>query len=86
MVYLATTPLEISGMWILTFLVVSPVNLTFCFVGNELIEPFDVELVLQDVTEVLEVAPCQESAWAKAFRLTVLQKNLGEERYFMKAS
>jgi hypothetical protein len=41
--------------------------------------------VLQDVTEVLEVAPYQESAWAKAFRLTVLQKDLGEERYFMKA-
>ncbi|KAL9471067.1 hypothetical protein ACSS6W_009008 [Trichoderma asperelloides] len=42
--------------------------------------------VLQDVTEVLEVVSHQESAWAKAFRLTVLQKDRGRESYFMKIS
>ncbi|KAL7917644.1 Fructosamine/Ketosamine-3-kinase [Trichoderma austrokoningii] len=42
--------------------------------------------VLGDVTEVLEVAFYLESAWAKAFRLSVLRKSRGEERYFMKVS
>ncbi|KAL7896627.1 Fructosamine/Ketosamine-3-kinase [Trichoderma sp. SZMC 28014] len=51
--------------------------------GQRDVDP-NVIAVLQDVIEVLEVVPCQESAWAKAFRLTVLQKSQAEERYFMK--
>ncbi|KAL6790202.1 Fructosamine kinase domain-containing protein [Trichoderma sp. SZMC 28013] len=42
--------------------------------------------VLPDVAEVLEVAFHQESAWAKAFRLNVRQKDGSKEDYFMKVS
>ncbi|KAL7903975.1 Fructosamine kinase domain-containing protein [Trichoderma velutinum] len=54
--------------------------------GNKQTVDPEVLSALPNIAEVLEVAYHQESAWAKAFRLNVRQKDGTIEDYFMKVS
>ncbi|KAL6700738.1 Fructosamine kinase domain-containing protein [Trichoderma pleuroticola] len=54
--------------------------------GNQQTVDPNVLSALPDVAEVLEVAYHQESAWAKALRLTVRHNDGSKEDYFMKVS